>query len=99
MDGHHRHAGGGQFVTYERLRAMDSSRQAMVWPTPTARRGETFMILGCPSGVVGSVVSKGVNEMVIPNYKQTWGNIRKLADQPQSVAGLSFKSQEYRPPA
>jgi arsenite oxidase large subunit len=77
----------------------NGSTQAMVWPTPTARRGETFMLFAFPTGVVGNVVSKGVNELVIPNYKQTWGNIRKLADQPQSVAGLSFKSQEYHPPA
>jgi arsenite oxidase large subunit len=77
----------------------NGSTQAMVWPTPSARRGETFMLFAFPSGVVGNVVSKGVNELVIPNYKQTWGNIRKLADAPKSVAGLSFKSEEYRPPA
>ncbi len=77
----------------------NGSTQAMVWPTPTARRGETFMLFAFPTGVVGNVVSKGVNELIIPNYKQTWGNIRKLADEPRAVAGLSFKSQEYQPPA
>jgi arsenite oxidase large subunit len=76
----------------------NGSTQAMVWPTPTARRGETFMLFAFPTGVVGNVVSKGVNELIIPNYKQTWGNIRKLADQPKSVAGLSFKSEHYRLP-
>ena len=70
----------------------NGSTQAMVWPTPTARRGETFMLFAFPTGVVGNVVSKGVNELIIPNYKQTWGNIRKLADEPRAVAGLSFKS-------
>ena len=77
----------------------NGSTQAMVWPTPSARRNETFMLFAFPTGAVGNVVSKGVNELVIPNYKQTWGNIRKLADAPKSVAGLSFKSEEYRPPA
>jgi arsenite oxidase large subunit len=33
---------------------------------------------------------------VIPNYKETWGNIRKIAHAPASVARLSFKSKEYR---
>ncbi len=71
------------------------STQAMVWPTDTARRKETFMLFAYPTGAVGNVVDKGVNELVIPNYKQTWGNIRKLADAPQVTQHLSFKSQEY----
>ena len=63
----------------------NGSTQAMVWPTPTARRNETFMLFAYPTGAVGNVVSKGVNELIIPNYKQTWGNIRKLADAPQAT--------------
>jgi arsenite oxidase large subunit len=43
------------------------------------------------------VVSPGVNELIIPNYKQTWGNIRKLTDAPAAVEHLSFKSMEYQP--
>ena len=49
-----------------------------------------------PTGATGNVVSKGVNELIIPNYKQTWGNIRKIADAPQVTRHLSFKSQEYQ---
>jgi arsenite oxidase large subunit len=75
------------------------STQAMVWPTTTARRKETFMLFAYPSGAVGNVVDKGVNELIIPNYKQTWGNIRKLADAPQMTRHLSFKSQEYPAPS
>jgi arsenite oxidase large subunit len=74
----------------------NGATQAMVYPTPTARRGETFMLFAYPSGVQGNVVSAGVNEFIIPNYKQTWGSIRKLADAPESTRHLSFKSQEYR---
>ncbi len=73
--------------------------QAMVYPTPTARRGETFMLFAAPRGVQGNVVNDGVNELVIPNYKQTWANIRKLADAPAEVAKISFKSKEYKAPA
>ncbi len=71
------------------------STQAMAYPTPTARRGETFMLFGYPTGVQGNVVNEGVNELIIPNYKNTWGNIRKLADRPAAVSHLSFKSKEY----
>ena len=74
----------------------NGSTQAMAYPTPSARKGETFMLFAYPTGVQGNVVSKGVNELIIPNYKQTWGSIRKIADAPEATAGLSFKSQEYQ---
>ncbi len=74
----------------------NGSTQAMVYPTPTAKPKETFMLFAFPTGPVGNVVSKGVNEFIIPNYKQTWGNIRKIADAPEVTKSLTFKSQEYR---
>ena len=73
----------------------NGSTQAMVYPTPTAKRKQTFMLFANPNGVQGNVVSPGVNEFIIPNYKQTWGAIRKLADAPEGVRNLTFKSQEY----
>jgi arsenite oxidase large subunit len=76
----------------------NGSTQAMVWPTASARRNQTFMLFAYPTGAVGNAISKGVNELIIPNYKQTWGNIRKLADAPQATSHLSFKSQEYTVP-
>jgi arsenite oxidase large subunit len=36
-----------------------------------------------------------VNELILPNYKQTWANIRKLADAPEGTKGITWKSQEY----
>ena len=69
--------------------------QAMVYPTSTARRKETFMLFGAPSGTQGNVINAGVNELILPNYKQTWANIRKISDAPASVRHLSFKSKEY----
>ena len=52
----------------------NGSTQAMAYPTPTAKRKQTFMLFAYPTGVQGNVVSAGVNEFVIPNYKQTWGD-------------------------
>ena len=72
------------------------STQAMVQPSDGVQRKETFMLFAYPTGVQGNVVNAGVNELIIPNYKQTWGNIRKLADAPAAVEHLSFKSWEYR---
>ncbi len=73
----------------------DGSTQAMAYPTPTARKGETFMLFAYPTGVQGNVVNAGVNELIIPNYKQTWANIRKISDAPDAVKHLTFKSKEY----
>ena len=74
----------------------NGSTQAMAWPTPSAKPKQTFMLFAYPTGATGNVVSKGVNELIIPNYKQTWGSIRKIADAPQVTRHLSFKSQEYQ---
>jgi arsenite oxidase large subunit len=73
----------------------NGSTQAMAYPTATAKRKQAFMLFANPNGVQGNVVSAGVNELIIPNYKQTWGAIRKLADAPEGVRHLTFKSQEY----
>jgi len=75
----------------------NGATQAMAWPTPSAKRRETFMLFAFPTGVQGNVTSKGVNEFIIPNYKQTWANLRKIADAPEGVRHLSFKRQDYRP--
>jgi arsenite oxidase large subunit len=73
----------------------NGSTQAIVYPTKTAKRKQTFMLFANPNGVQGNVVSPGVNELIIPNYKQTWGGIRKLSDAPEAVQHLTFKSQEF----
>jgi arsenite oxidase large subunit len=61
----------------------NGSTQAIVYPTSTAKRKQTFMLFAYPTGVQGNVVSPGVNEFIIPNYKQTWAGIRKIADAPE----------------
>ena len=74
----------------------NGATQAMAYPTPTAKRKQTFMLFAFPTGVQGNVVSPGVNELIIPNYKQTWGNIRKIASAPGAARGTSFKSWEFK---
>ncbi len=74
----------------------NGATQAMAYPTPTAKPKQTFMLFAYPTGVQGNVVSAGVNEFIIPNYKQTWAGLRKIADRPEGVRHLTFKSQEYK---
>ena len=74
----------------------NGATQAMAYPTETARRGETFMLFGSPRGTQGNVVNEGVNELIIPVYKQTWADIRRISDTPMVARGISFKSKEYK---
>ncbi len=74
----------------------NGATQAMAYPTPTARRKQAFMLFAYPMGVQGNVVSPGVNELIIPNYKQTWADIRKISSAPGAARGTSFKSWEYK---
>lgn len=72
------------------------STQAMVQPTPSAKRNQTFMLFAFPTGVQGNVVNAGVNELIIPNYKQTWADIRKIASASATTKRLSFKTPQYK---
>jgi arsenite oxidase large subunit len=68
--------------------------QALVYPEPTARKNETFMIFGAPNGTQGNVINAGTNELILPIYKQTWANIRKISDATPAAARVSYKSWE-----
>jgi arsenite oxidase large subunit len=68
--------------------------QALVYPEPTAKRNETFMIFGAPNGAQGNIVNAGVNELILPNYKATWASIRKISDATPASAAVSYKSWE-----
>ncbi|CUH67124.1 Arsenite oxidase subunit AioA [Thalassovita gelatinovora] len=73
----------------------NGATQGMAYPTDTAKPGQVAMVFGSPAGSQGNVVNPGVNELVLPDYKHTWGNIRKLADAPPQAKAISFKSKEY----
>ncbi|MFN4192074.1 MAG: arsenate reductase (azurin) large subunit [Tabrizicola sp.] len=68
--------------------------QALAYPEATARRNETFMVFGAPNGAQGNIVNPGVNELILPDYKHTWANIRKISDATPASAAVSYKSWE-----
>lgn len=74
----------------------NGSTQATAYPRSTARPKQAFMLFANPAGVQGNVVSPGVNELVIPNYKQTWAAIRKISDAPEALRHVTLKSPDYR---
>ncbi|MEJ2016951.1 MAG: arsenate reductase (azurin) large subunit [Maritimibacter sp.] len=74
----------------------NGATQGMAYPTDTAKPGQVAMVFGSPAGSQGNVVNPGVNELVLPDYKHTWGNIRKLANATPQARSVSFKSKEYK---
>ena len=49
------------------------------------------MLFGYPMGVQGNMVSAGVNEFIIPNYKQTWGKYPKISGAPERYPPSVFQ--------
>jgi arsenite oxidase large subunit len=74
----------------------NGATQGMAYPTDTAKRGHVAMVFGSPAGSQGNVVNPGVSELILPEYKLTFGNVRKLADAPPQAQAVSFKSKEYK---
>lgn len=74
----------------------NGATEGMAYPTDTAKPGQVAMVFGSPAGSQGNVVNSGVNELNLPDYKHTWGNIRKIADATPQARAVSFKSKEYK---
>lgn len=68
---------------------------AMAYLVPEARRNQVFMQFGHHNGVVGDVVTEAVDRNVIPDYKHTWANIRKVTGG-EYKSTVSFKSRQYK---
>lgn len=68
--------------------------QGMAYPMPTLKRNTVAMVFGSPAGSQGNVVNPGVNELVLPDYKHCWGDIRKISDATPETRAISFKSHE-----
>ncbi|MFN6951522.1 MAG: arsenate reductase (azurin) large subunit [Albidovulum sp.] len=68
--------------------------QGMAYPLPTIKRNTVAMVFGSPAGSQGNIVNPGVNELVLPDYKHCWGEIRKISDATGQTAHITFKSHE-----
>ena len=73
----------------------NGSTQAMVYPTPTAKRKQTFMLFAYPDRRAGQRGVGGRERIHHPELQADLGRIRKIADAPEGVKHLSFKSIEY----
>ncbi|HFA59331.1 MAG TPA: hypothetical protein ENJ83_01435, partial [Rhodospirillales bacterium] len=68
---------------------------AMAYLEPDMRRGHTFMQFGYFNGNVGDVVTEWTDRNVIPYYKGTWANLRKVSSIKDFEQTVSFKRRRY----
>jgi len=68
---------------------------AMAYLVPEAKRNQVFMQFGHFNGVMGDVTTEAVDRNVLPDYKHTWANIRKVT-RGEYKSTVSFKSRQYK---
>jgi arsenite oxidase large subunit len=72
------------------------STYAMAYPEASIKRSHTFMQFGWFNGIAGDVVTEWTDRNIIPYYKGTWANIRKIGGGDVFRKGTSFKSRRYQ---
>jgi arsenite oxidase large subunit len=68
---------------------------AMAYLEPDIKAGQSFMQFGYYNGVQGNVTTNWTDRNIIPYYKGTWANIRRVGGQDDFRKTISFKSRRY----
>jgi arsenite oxidase large subunit len=71
------------------------STYAMAYLEPAIKKGHTFMMFAYFNGIVGDVVTDWTDENVIPYYKGTWADVRRIGSIADYERTVSFKSRRY----
>ena len=67
----------------------------MAYVEPDTKRSQAFMLFAYPFGVAGDVTTEAVDENVVPYYKGTWADIRRVGSMDDYKASVSFRSRRY----
>lgn len=68
---------------------------AMAYPVPSAKPGQTFMVFGYVNGIQGDVTTDWTDRNIIPYYKGTWANIRRVGSMEEYKRRVSFKDRHF----
>jgi arsenite oxidase large subunit len=71
------------------------STHAMAYLVDDMKAGHTFMQFGWYNGSVGDVVTDWTDENVLPYYKGTWADIRKVASMDAYRHSTTFKRRSF----
>ena len=66
---------------------------AMAYVEPAIKPGQVFMMFAYPNGIAGDVTTEAVDENVVPYYKGTWADLRKVGSMEDYQRTVSFKSR------
>jgi arsenite oxidase large subunit len=72
------------------------STYAMAVVEPHAKAGQTFMQFGYFNGVAGDVVTDWTDRNIIPYYKGTWADVRRVGSVEDFKRTVSFKDRRYK---
>ncbi|MFN2382044.1 MAG: arsenate reductase (azurin) large subunit [Guyparkeria sp.] len=70
------------------------STQGMAHIEPTIKEGQIFMLAMGKDGTQGDVTTPAVDENIIPYYKGTWAEMRRIGDMGLAKT-VSFKTRHY----
>lgn len=68
---------------------------AMVYPKADMKNGHTFMLFGYMNGIQGDVTTDWTDRNVIPYYKGTWADIKRVGSIDDYKNHVSFKNRSY----
>jgi len=68
---------------------------AMAYPVKDAKPKQTFMLFGYVKGIAGDVTTEWVDRNVIPYYKGTYANIKRVGSMSDFKRTVSFKRRAY----
>jgi arsenite oxidase large subunit len=71
------------------------STYAMAYPTPEIKKNQTFMQFGYLNGIVGDVTTPWTDRNIVPYYKGTWANLRRVGSMEEYKRSVSFKNRRY----
>jgi len=72
------------------------STYAMALLEPHAKPGQTFMQFGYFNGVVGDVVTDWTDRNIIPYYKGTWADVRRVGTVAAFKKTITWKERQYK---
>lgn len=68
---------------------------AMAYPTKDIKPNHTFMMFGYVNGIQGDVTTDWTDRNVIPYYKGTWANLRRVSSMNDYKRTISFKNRRF----
>jgi arsenite oxidase large subunit len=71
--------------------------RAMARLEPSIKSGQTFMQFGYDNGVQGDVTTNWTDRNIIPYYKGTWADVRRIGPLADAARRISLKSRRNDP--